>query len=262
MLEEIIINGIGLSFWREKGLSGSANSPLFFVHGSGGDYTTWREQLTSFKGESDLLAFELPGHGHSGGEAQEDVIAYAVWVKKACDKLGLVKPILIGHSLGAAVCLAAAGNNPDAFSALVLVGGGARLAVDQGLLTSLQTNPAEVTSLVGVVALAKKNRGRLSNFLQAQLNRSRPGVLYRDLLACSRFDFTGQLDRVTLPTLVICGLEDRLTHPDLSRYLKEHIRGAILSLIPEAGHFVMQEEPATFNSILREFISLQEARNV
>ncbi len=262
MQQKVIIDGTPLSFWREKRLSASGAGTLLFVHGSGGDYTSWREQLASFKGESDALAVELPGHGESGGEAEEDVFAYAAWIKRACDNLGLARPILIGHSLGAAVCLAATCKNPEAFAALVLVAGGARFMVDQALLDKLQTNPAEVISLVGAVALAKRNRERLSSFLLAQLSRSRPGVLYRDLLACSRFDLTGKLTGLTLPTAVICGLDDRLTHPDLSRYLKDHIPGAVLSLIPEAGHFVMLEEPVEFNRILREFISLQERSHV
>lgn len=262
MLEKVVIDGIGLSFWREKSPRSSGTSPLFFVHGSGGDYTTWQEQIAAFQGKFDLLAFELPGHGHSEGEAEEDIFASAAWVKKACDRLGLARPILIGHSLGAAVCLAAACENQESFSALVLVGGGAKLAVDQNLLTSIQANPAEAISLVGVAALARKNRERLSPLLVEQMNRSRSGVLYRDLLACSRFDLTGRLDRLTLPTLVVCGTLDRLTPPDLSQYLKDHIPTAALSLIPEAGHFVMREEPAEFNRILCEFISLQGASHV
>lgn len=262
MLKKVKVAGTDLSLWCEETSSGSANPPLFFLHGSGGDYTSWQEQIPAFSGRRNLFALDLPGHGRSEGEAETDVFTYATWVRKTCEELNLVKPVLIGHSLGAAVCLAAACRAPADFSALVLVGGAAKFSVDEKLLIQVDTNPAEAISLVGAVALAKRNRERLSPSLILQLSRARPGVLYRDLLACSRFDLTGSLAILTMPVLVVCGLEDRLTPPDLSRYLKDNIPRAELKLLPNTGHFPMREEPEEFNRMLWEFLKTQDVDHV
>jgi len=41
----------------------------------------------------------------------------------------------------------------------------------------------------------------------------------------------------------------------MSEYLRDHIPGAGLALIPQAGHFVMLENPEAFNAALTDFVN-------
>ena len=73
------------------------------------------------------------------------------------------------------------------------------------------------------------------------------------MLACSKFDLTGELKKINAPVLVICGTEDKMTPPASSEQIAAGIAGAKLVLIEGAGHMVMMEKPAAFNDALRDF---------
>jgi pimeloyl-ACP methyl ester carboxylesterase len=82
----------------------------------------------------------------------------------------------------------------------------------------------------------------------------RPEVLYGDFLACNRFDLREEVDRIDLPTLVICGEEDELTPVSYSESLHRRIKGSALEIIPGAGHMVMMEAPDPFNRVVQDFV--------
>jgi 3-oxoadipate enol-lactonase len=65
---------------------------------------------------------------------------------------------------------------------------------------------------------------------------------------------TATVSEIRVPTLVICGDEDKMTPPELSRYLKDNIPGAQWALIRNAGHFVMLENVEEFNRTLMTFV--------
>ena len=58
-----------------------------------------------------------------------------------------------------------------------------------------------------------------------------------------------------MPTLVICGDDDKPTPPELSRELQAMITGARLAMIAHAGHLTNLEQPQEFNRIVEQFIA-------
>jgi len=97
--------------------------PIVFVHGLGGQLHHFRHPMFPMLPGYRLIALDRPGSGYSvraaGATArlpeQADVVA------KFIAKLGLEKPLLVGHSLGGAVALTVALNHPDAISGIVLL---------------------------------------------------------------------------------------------------------------------------------------------
>ena len=79
-------------------------------------------------------------------------------------------------------------------------------------------------------------------------------MLYRDLSACNVFDIMNRLHEITLPTLIICGADDRLTPIKYSQFLHQHIAGSVLRIIPGAGHYVMREQPEAVNQAIEEWM--------
>ena len=84
---------------------------------------------------------------------------------------------------------------------------------------------------------------------------TRPTVLYGDLMACDAFDAMDQLSKLSLPTLIVCGSDDQMTPLRHSEFLREHIAGAHLEVVPNAGHMVMLEQPDRVSSLLADFIN-------
>jgi pimeloyl-ACP methyl ester carboxylesterase len=63
------------------------------------------------------------------------------------------------------------------------------------------------------------------------------------------------LDKITIPTLIICGREDVVTPLDESKYLNTHIKGSVLHVISNTGHVSNLEEPIKFNKLMRDFLN-------
>ena len=180
--------------------------------------------------------------------------AYVSWVKKTLDGLGIERPVMIGHSLGAAICLSFALLYGDRCTALVPVGGGTKMPVNPLILEGLRQDPAAIIGLAAKFSVAKANRERLSALLMESLARVDPLVLYGDFLACNGLDVEATAAEIRVPTLVVCGTDDKMTPPALSEGLRDRIGGSRLALIEGAGHFVMLEEPEPFNVVLTDFL--------
>ena len=79
-------------------------------------------------------------------------------------------------------------------------------------------------------------------------------VLQGDFLACNAFDVVGQLEQIDLPTLIICGAEDKMTPIKFSELLDAGIANSQLHIVDNAGHMVMLEQPDIVAELLKKFI--------
>ncbi|MBW2650730.1 MAG: alpha/beta hydrolase [Deltaproteobacteria bacterium] len=252
------IDGVKIAFRVNEGGFVPGRKTLFFIHGSAGDYTVWENQYAGMEDEFNMVAVNLPGHGESGGSGEREVALYAKWVKKTVEALGLRKPVLAGHSLGAAIVLESAIRYGDMLSGIVTVGGGAKMPVNPLVLDGMKDDPSKIINSIPAFAVSKRHRERLKDFLIENFNRIDKEVAYGNFLACDRFDISGKLGQIRIPTLLICGEDDKMMPPKFSMYLEEKITGAKLVLIKEAGHFVMMEDAESFNAALREFVNSLE----
>jgi pimeloyl-ACP methyl ester carboxylesterase len=255
------VDGIGINCWVNARHFDEKKHSLVFIHGSGGDHTIWIHQYTRLKDEFNIAALDLPGHGRSEGKGEQDVSLYVEWVRKIIKECKPTKPVLIGHSLGAAISLVFAIKYGNLLSGVVPVGGGVTMPVNEMILSGLKTDPAAVIALAAKFSLSKKHRERLMGPLYEGLSRVKPDITYGDFFACNRLDITDEILQIKLPVLVICGDDDKMMPPAMSQFLADNIPGAQLALIEGAGHMVMLEEVNAFNSTLRTFVkSLPDMR--
>jgi len=239
--------------WVNPNNFGTKPQSLVFIHGSGGNSGAWSYQYSKLHKMFNIAAINLPGHGESGGQGEQDIPAYVLRLKEILGVLELDRPILIGHSLGAAIALCFAAEYPQDVSGIVAVGGGLTMPVNPDILEGLRLRPQVVMDLICKFSLAKENRPELFDALRASLGQVSVDVLSGDMLACSKFDLTGKIKNIIAPALVICGTEDKMTPPASSEQIAAGIAGAKLVLIEGAGHMVMMEKPAAFNEAIQDF---------
>jgi pimeloyl-ACP methyl ester carboxylesterase len=239
-------------------LDNTRESPLVFIHGSGDSGRGWRSQVDYF-GPARAFAIDLPGHGQRADTLPPEVSVFdyaraarnIIW-----DELGLDHPIIAGHSLGGAVALMMGLEYGDDLGGLILIGTGARLRVHPGLLEGARTASDAATRQLKELAFAPSHADTmLDDMLAEEQTRPAPYMLYRDLAACNVFDCMERLAEISLPTLIICGTEDRSTPVKYSQYLHEHIAGSSLCLVSDAGHYVMHEQPQQVNSAIEEWLA-------
>jgi pimeloyl-ACP methyl ester carboxylesterase len=257
MLKYFNIASVKIACLISKGDSGARKQSLVFIAGSGGDHTAWLNQYAQLKEQYNIIAVDLPGHGRSEGGGEKHVPDYCVWIKNLLDVLCLNEAILVGHSLGAAIALQFAVSHPEAIAGIVCLGGGMKMPVNPFMLEFLKTNPpeipAEIVDMMCKFSLAKENRSQFSAVLQKSISQSKVDILYGDLSACNELDLTEEAKKIKVPALIVCGAEDKMTPPDLSRALAANIKGSSLEIIAGAGHMVMLEQPAELERALNKF---------
>ncbi len=94
----------------------------------------------------------------------------------------------------------------------------------------------------------------VSRFFLEVNGYSRPGVLNAAKAIFWRDAVTGTLGRITTPTLVLCGTNDRATSVARSQTIARNIPGARLELIADAGHLSAIEEPEAVRDAMVPFI--------
>lgn len=230
-----------------------------FVHGAGASHEFWLAQEEAFRAARWL---DLPGHSvipRTHGPPPPDtnpplpvisIDAYADWIAGQAEVGGWRDVVLVGHSMGGAIALALALRQPAWLKGLVLAATGARLRVAPELLALLANDyPAAVEWIVANTFGPQAHPYRREGARRLLL-RMPPGLTLGDYQACNAFDVRAALEAggLTLPTLVICGTEDRTTPPKYSEYLAAHIPHATLAWVGNAGHRAPLEQPGSWNA--------------
>jgi pimeloyl-ACP methyl ester carboxylesterase len=130
----------GISYWTDEKDSSEERETILFIHGAGGGQLSWVFQKGFFEKEFHPVIIELPGHGESGGEGEEEIGRYAEHVYGFLKALNLRQLLLVGHSMGGAIVQALAVTHPEIVRGIVLVGTGARLKVLPAVLDGINKN--------------------------------------------------------------------------------------------------------------------------
>jgi pimeloyl-ACP methyl ester carboxylesterase len=240
-------------FLHETG--GAARPPLILIHGVGGNYQLWPPEIRRMAGLR-VLSVDLPGHGKSEGPGLQSVAAYARRLVEFMKGVGLSQAVIGGHDLGGAVALNMAIEHPKWVAGIALLASGARLPVASAQLEAA-ANPSLYPTIIKTLqetAFGPDAGEQPRALLGRVMAETRPTVFYGDLLACDRFDVSDRLFRVRVPTLILCGAEDRSTPLSYSEALASGIPGAALQTIAGAGHMLMLEQPRRVASLLTLFV--------
>ena len=222
---------------------------LLFIHGAGGSHLSWQLQLHHFK---EARAVDLPGH--PDGSGCSTIGEYVDWVEEYVNAHAIQDLVLAGHSMGGAISIEYALRDSN-LRGLVLVGTGARLRVRQDITDMILKDYDEMSKFVAGLSVAPNCEPVVVDRIAKEMLKVRAEVTHGDWIACNEFDRMNEVERIRMPTLVICGTDDRLTPPKYSQYLHEKIPRSRLVVIPDAGHSVMLEQHKAFNEALETFLA-------
>jgi pimeloyl-ACP methyl ester carboxylesterase len=229
--------------------------PVILLHGAGGTHLSWPPQIRRLAGEK-IYALDLPGHGKSEGAGRQSIDEYADDVITFMKEINIRAAVIVGHSMGSAVALTLALKYPKQVLGLALLGSGSKLRVSPILLESVG-NPNAFESAVDMAnenCFSSESPQNLIEISKRTMLEIRPPVLLGDFLACNEFDVTSQLENIKVPTLIICGTEDKMTPVKFSESLRDAIVNSQLHVLDHTAHIVMLEQPNAVADLLKQFI--------
>jgi len=233
----------------------SGSPPLVLIHGSGGSRLHWPPQLRRLPNYR-VFGLDLPGHGDSPGEGETTISGYLEQVVDWLDEQEIKRAVLAGHSMGGAIAMTVARENPDRVAGLVLVGTGGRLRVNGEILQAVAdpTRFEETVDVVTTWAFSDQAPEDLVSLAKRRMLETRPGIIHGDFVACNQFDICDELPEIRVPTLIICGEQDRLTPLKYAYHLDAEIPESTLVLIEGAGHMVMLERPLEVTAAFEQYL--------
>jgi len=247
----------------------SANPPVVLIHGLGDNGARdWRHLAPILAKNYHVLTFDLPGFGRSGKSNElYSPASYTRFIRWIADTYINQPFVLIGHSMGGAIALNYAANYPQHVARLILIDAAGilhRAVFTTHLFDALKpawwwdtlpaTNSEKLRALLGFdIADLEKYPLPLESLLNTPVARQvilggNPAKIAG--LALLEHNFSGQLTRVTAPTLIIWGEHDAVTPVRTGKLLAARISDARLEIIRGAGHIPMMQKPRELNQLV------------
>jgi len=252
-----VITNNGYDIGYEEAGSGEV-TPIVFLHGVGSDKSVWRPQLEYFGKTRRAVAFDYPGYGDSDpapkGTTRDD---YASAIISAMHELGIDRAHVCGLSLGGVIAIAIDHADPKRCASLILadtfaVHPDGRAIYDRGVAGCNDLRgmaEARVDMLLG-----QPIDPAVRSEVVDTMARIDPAAYCIGLEAVWLADQRDRAAAIEVPTLVMCGTEDKVAPPALANDLAAIIPGAKLHLIAGSGHISNLERADEFNRMVEEFI--------
>ncbi|GAA3452060.1 alpha/beta fold hydrolase [Dactylosporangium matsuzakiense] len=235
-------------------LLGPENAPaMVFSHGFGCDQSMWRFVAPRFADDHRVVLFDHVGAGRSdlaaySPERYGTLDGYADDLLELLHGLDLHGVVFVGHSVSAMIGMLAANKEPARFSKLVMVGPSPRYIDDDGyyggfsageideLLDSLDSNYLGWSAVMAPVIMGNPDRPELGEELTNSFCRTDPAIARRFAEVTFRSDNRADLDRVSVPTLILQCSDDVIAPQEVGAYVNAHIPGSTLVVLKATGH--------------------------
>lgn len=206
-------------------------------------------QVAGFAGE--------PARGNARGPV---VSPLADELIRYIESRGLVRPALVGHSMGGTLGMMIAARRPALLGKLMVVD---MLPQPASLFGGSADGWAPLARSLGGMMDSPGGRQLFANIMGAfsppnsANRRSDPNVVGRAMSELTEADLTPQLPRIRAPMTVVYASPDPRGRAAIDRSFAgayAGARGARLTRIDNSGHMVMLDQPAAFQRTLRAFL--------
>lgn len=238
--------------------------PLLLIHGSNASLHTWEPWVRELGAHYRIISFDLPGHGLTGATPEDDysVEAMSRFTREIADLFALDRVFVAGNSMGGAVALQFALDNPKRVAALIPVS-------SSGMTRDPDETSVGAFNLVGSslgrmmmryvtpkFVLASTLRGVVAdpdNFVTDEMverywetlrmTGSRDATIKRFAGYQTRASLEPHLGKIKVPTLLLWGQQDQLIKVKYGIRMNAAISRSHLIIYPQAGHLAHEELP-------------------
>ncbi|KZB85984.1 hypothetical protein AVL48_27665 [Amycolatopsis regifaucium] len=260
-------------------LAAGTGPVVLLLPGQGAVSEEWYDVIQGLASHYRVIAVDFPGYGYTEPIAEASVPALAAFVWRFARVIGLQRLVLVGHSLGGAVAVHVALEQPSRVSALVLVdsAGLGRTVNPYTILQSvtplgdltpllvpvLPLGPRLLVTAVALVGSCRPWRIHAAWWASQTRVTSTPVALETSLrLQRSTIGLFGQrgpllrrLRELPMPTLVVWGVQDRQVPFWHGIAARRKLRHGRLTLVTCASHLLPSEAPGKLVRAVRRFLA-------
>jgi len=232
---------------------------LLLLHGLFGALNNWEGVINHFKQHYRVIIPLMPIHEmpikEAGCEGLTEFIEGFIAFK------GLDQFSLIGNSLGGHVALIYTLRHPEKIQRLILTGSSGLFENSMGGSYPKRGNYEYIKERVEYTFYDPKTASKELVDEVFEITNSIPKVMRIIAIAKSaqRNNMAKDIVRIKAPTLLIWGLNDTITPPEVGHEFNQLIPGSTLRFIDKCCHAPMMERPVEFNEIVAEWLNQNPA---
>ncbi len=240
---------------------------LLLVHGFPLNHSMWTAQIAAFASDYRVIAPDLRGFGLS--EVTSGTVTmqqFADDLAKLLDAMQVTKPIVFcGLSMGGYIGWQFVARHRERLGQLIIAD--SRAVADNEKAAAGRKETADKVEKEGTKVVANAMLPKL--FPTRDVDAGKPFVKATQavMLAAppagvaaalrgmaARPDFTSELAKIDVPTLIVCGEEDAIAPAAEMKSIAEAIPGAEFASIAGAGHMAPLEKPDEVNAAIKAFL--------
>jgi 3-oxoadipate enol-lactonase len=241
-------------------------APVVLLHPFPVNHEFWLPVAETLATRYRLLLPDLRGHGESEvGDGPATMEKHATDIAHVMDDAGAGRAPLVGVSIGGYALFEFWRKHRARVSALVLSNTKAQADGPEARAGRLQaandvmergTEPFFETMIPRL--MGKTTREMRPDLVQGALRMMRKtsteDIAQVQRGMAGRPDSVDTLKTINVPTLLVTGEEDMLTGVNEADFMRQHISGSQMRVIPKAGHYAAWEQPEAAGRILRQFL--------
>ncbi|MDO5604212.1 MAG: 3-oxoadipate enol-lactonase [Paracoccus sp. (in: a-proteobacteria)] len=233
---------------------------VVFANSLGTDLRVWDRVVALLPQEWGVLRHDKRGHGLSVARPGLTIETMVSDLEALMDHLDIGRFAGVGLSVGGLIMQRLALNRPAAMTHLMLADTAARIGTpdiwNPRIEAVLKDGIPSISDMILSRWFAPPYRETEDFALWRMMLERTPAQGYADVCAAIRdADYTADLARIPMPTLVVAGSADASTPPALVRATAEAIPGARFTEIADAGHLPCVEQPAMFTALLQQHLA-------
>lgn len=230
--------------------------PLILMHGWGCNSSTVASIARTASQTHTVYSLDLPGFGKTPEPPKAwNVEEYTALVERMAEKLGLDRPVLVGHSFGGRIAILFASRRP--VDKLILVDA-AGVKPRRGLRYYSKVYAFKLSLCIMEITMGKEaaahkieeGRRRNGSADYASASPKMRAVLSKVV----NHDLRRAMPSVKAPTLLIWGENDTATPMRDARIMERLIPEAALVSFPGCGHYSFLDNPRQFAAVLSSFL--------
>ncbi len=245
--------------------------PVVVVHGTPWSSFNMRHIIESLAQDFNVYFYDLLGYGQS--DKSDGDVSLGIQnrvLERLLELWQLERPAIVGHDFGGATVLRTHILNKRDFAKIVLIDPVSISPWGSPFFQHVKAHEAAfagvpdyiheaiVRAYIGTAAFKPIADDVMHDTVRPWTGENGKAAFYRQI-AQAREEYTDEVQpayaQITRPTMILWGIEDTWIPVERGKLLHQAIPGSVFHTIPDAGHLVIEEQPALLMERIKPFLA-------